>query len=226
MSKSKKIDKDHNRKGYDQWAATYDTDANSTVFADDAAFPKFWSHLKNKRVLEIGCGTGRHTQKLAALTDDITAFDMSPGMLVEARKKPNTGKVKFIESDVFKFEVTPEAAFDGIVCALVVEHIEDLPAFFSKVYSFLKPGGEAFFSEIHPNRMQAGSGARFQSGGNEIWLDSKPHTEGNFIEAINKSGLHLQGKHEILATSELVSHLPAWQKYQGKPMLQIWHLKK
>ena len=205
---------------------TYDTDPNSTVFADDAAFPKFWAHLRGKRVLEIGCGTGRHTQKIAALTDDVTAIDLSAGMLSIAKKNPKLGKVTFLESNIFEFSAKQDAEFDAVISALVIEHIEDLTALFKKISSLLKPGGEGFFSEIHPSRMQAGSGARFQSGGKEIWLDSNAHTEKNFLEAIASSGLILKDKREIMATPELIAHLPTWRKYQGKPMLQIWHIQK
>lgn len=227
MTTKKGIDKAHNKDGYDKWSKSYDSDPNSTVFADETAFPKFWSHLKNKSVLEIGCGTGRHTEKLAALGNTITAIDLSSGMLAQARRKPSLRNVAFVESDVFQFSVNDGHEFDAVVAALVLEHIDDLKVFFKKVSGFLKPGGEAFFSEIHPSRMQAGSGARFRRDDNqEIWLDSLPHLEEHFLDAIKASGLVLKTKCEIMATNELVTHLPEWKKYEGRPMLQIWHIER
>lgn len=220
------IDPKVNREGYDQWSQTYDLDLNSTVFADEEAFPPRWSGLSGKRVLEIGCGTGRHTQRLARLGNDVTALDLSPGMLAVARAKPGLERVRFVESDVFQFR--PDAPYDAVICALVIEHVQDLARFFERVAAFLAPGARGYFSEIHPDRMQAGSGARFRPKGSteEVRLASAPHTEAEFRAAIADAGLTVESSDATLATGSLISQTSAWEKYRGKPMLQLWTLLK
>ncbi len=217
---------DHNRHGYDAWGKSYDTDPNSTVFADEHAFPSFWPSLAGKKVFEIGCGTGRHTTKLVALGADVTALDLSAGMLAVARAKPPLAHVRFLEGDVYRV-TPPDAAYDVVIAALVLEHLPDLPSFFARVAGWLSKGGRAYFSEIHPSRMQAGSGARFRGkDGEEIWLASMAHREDDFRAAIAAAGLNVLTKEDVGATPELLRQRPEWEKYRGRPMLQIWSLGK
>jgi malonyl-CoA O-methyltransferase len=162
-------------------------------------------------VLEIGCGTGRHTERLASQGNDVTALDLSAGMLAVARAKPALAHVRFIEGDVFDLEVAPGEEFDVVLAALVLEHLADLPTFFRRVASWLKAGGSAYFSEIHPSRMQAGSGARFESGGQEIRLHSIAHREEDFRGAIAAAGLIVTRKEEIPATPELIAAQAGWE---------------
>ena len=71
---------EENSKFYDAWAKTYDEDINSTIYIDELYFHKFWGNLNNKKALEIGCGSGRNTQKLAQANHNITAIDISKNM--------------------------------------------------------------------------------------------------------------------------------------------------
>jgi SAM-dependent methyltransferase len=65
--------------------------------------------------LDFGCGVGRLTAPLAALTGAATGVDISPGMLVEARKHPQPG-LTFVDT-------IPSAQFDWVVSAIVLQHV-------------------------------------------------------------------------------------------------------
>ena len=52
-----------NRTNYNTWSKTYDATANPTVAIDEMFFPKMYCDWKGFKVLEIGCGTGRHTKR-------------------------------------------------------------------------------------------------------------------------------------------------------------------
>jgi 2-polyprenyl-3-methyl-5-hydroxy-6-metoxy-1,4-benzoquinol methylase len=215
---------DHNRQGYDAWAKTYESDPNSTVFADDEAFPPLYGPVRGQKVLEIGAGTGRHTVRLVERGNDVTALDLSAGMLAVAKAKPELSGVHFVEGDALAYH--PEETFDAVVGALVLEHVANLGAFFQKVHAWLAPGGRAYFSEIHPSRMEAGSGARFERDGVEIRLASVAHRSEDFRSAAEAAGLKIEEQHETLASPALLAARPEWGKYRGKPMLQIWILSK
>lgn len=60
--------------------------------------------VKPCRVLEVGCGTGTNAIYLAQQGFDVTAIDLSPEALRQAREKANKAnlKINFIEADVTK----------------------------------------------------------------------------------------------------------------------------
>jgi SAM-dependent methyltransferase len=171
---------EHNQRGYDQWAATYDTDPNSTVAADDLAFPRLWSALRGQRVLELGCGTGRHTTRLLAQDNTVVALDLSAEMLARARAR--CPGVHFVHGDVLT--LAPDALgepFQAALSALVLEHVADLPRYFGVLAAHLRPGARYYVSELHPARAQAGRLAHFVDAatGRETWLESTAHAEGS-----------------------------------------------
>lgn len=216
---------DANRAGYDRWAEAYDEGVNSTVAADELAFPPVWAHLKDLEVLEIGCGTGRHTLRLAEAGNRVTGLDLSPGMLAIAREKlKGYSAVRLIEADIMAPDVVDLGLFDAAITALVIEHIGDLPRFFAAVAAHLKPAARLYLSEIHPSRMQAGSGARFEDAktGEVTWLASFAHTEDAVVEAAVSAGFTLVLEADHLADAAFAGRHPGWEKYLNKPMVRIW----
>lgn len=192
---------------------------NSTIAVDDRFFPSAWKHLRG-HVLEIGAGTGRNTAKLLDLGCRVTAVEISPGMLMVARKRLAGREVEFIEGDFLSLPL--EGPFDSALTSLVLEHIEDISAFFRRVAGLLRPGGEFFLSEIHPLRIAAGSQANFSlPSGENIRLVSFAHREEDYLSAARAAGLGLLLNQDVLGDNALASLRPGWEKYLGKPMLKI-----
>ncbi len=67
-------------------------------------------------ILDVGCGTGRHSVELAKRGYRVTGVDISSGMLAEAKKGANKAgvEVEWIHSDASKF-TSPEL-FDAAIC--------------------------------------------------------------------------------------------------------------
>ncbi len=216
-----------NREGYDLWAAQYDTYVNSTVAVDDGHFPPLWAHLSDRDVLEIGCGTGRHTVRLARQGNRVTGIDLSANMLAIARDKLKGARdVRLLEADIMSCDLP--GSFDAALAALVVEHIADLPRFFARVAAMLKPGGELFLSEIHPYRSAAGSGARFvdPQTGEERWLANIPHSGTAILDAARGAGLACTTERDVFGDQALAEQQPEWARYLGKPMIRMWIFQK
>lgn len=211
---------EHNQRGYDQWAATYDTDPNSTVAADDLAFPQLWSALRGLRVLELGCGTGRHTTRLLAQDNTVVALDLSAEMLARARAR--CPGARFVQGDVLALApgVLGEP-FEAALSALVLEHVADLPRYFGVVASHLVPGARYYVSELHPARAQAGRLAHFmdRATGRETWLESTAHAEGHLEAAASAAGLACVHREDVLGSTALGER---WQKYLGRPLTRMW----
>src|SRR4051812_40834623 len=78
---------------YDQWAADYDEQPNNLMLALDAElFDQFLTNtsLHKKVVVDVGCGTGRHWEKINTQEPArLIGFDVSKGMLDVLKKKFN-----------------------------------------------------------------------------------------------------------------------------------------
>ena len=93
----------------------------------------------HSRVLEVGCGTGQLTERLAGLGFSLTAIDIGPSMIAAARQRLNGSAVSF---RVGSFEDFPlaEASFDLIVSGAAF-HWVDPEVRFRKSAQLLRPGG-------------------------------------------------------------------------------------
>lgn len=66
------------------------------------------------RALDFGCGTGRLTHAMCAYADEVTGYDISPGMLEKARARG--GPATYVEA-------LPDGRFDWINSFIVFQHI-------------------------------------------------------------------------------------------------------
>lgn len=102
------------------------------------------------RILDVGCGTGRHAIELARRGFRITGVDISAGMLLQAIAKSRTAGVEidWVHADAASF--TPVEPFDAVIClcgsAFTLADIEADPAehdaaILQMVSAALHPGG-------------------------------------------------------------------------------------
>jgi 2-polyprenyl-3-methyl-5-hydroxy-6-metoxy-1,4-benzoquinol methylase len=93
------------------------------------------------RVLEIGCGQGHLTKRLAERGIDITGIDANPN----ASHVSGSERVLYMMAEALQFD---DGVFDSIVSVHAIEHIPDLKGAFAEMSRILKPGGKALF--IYP----------------------------------------------------------------------------
>jgi 2-polyprenyl-3-methyl-5-hydroxy-6-metoxy-1,4-benzoquinol methylase len=94
---------------FENYAETYETEVYTKGTIGEIDFiEKEIKHDKSKKILDIGCGTGRHSIELAKRGYNITGIDLSECMLEMAKQKTKEAKVKveFIKADAryLKFE--------------------------------------------------------------------------------------------------------------------------
>ncbi|MCP2273491.1 class I SAM-dependent DNA methyltransferase [Actinokineospora diospyrosa] len=120
------------------------------AFADVVAGP----------VVEVGCGTGRVAAYLDALGLDVTGIDLSPGMLVIARR--DHPGLRFIEGSILDLEL-PDSSVAGVIAWYSIIHLppDRLPMAFAEFARILRPGGHlqlAFHVGDQRNRKTEGYG--------------------------------------------------------------------
>ncbi|MDE0066468.1 MAG: methyltransferase domain-containing protein [Acidimicrobiaceae bacterium] len=102
------------------------------------------------RLLDLGCGFGRHTYEALARGADVVSCDMSPAELESIR---NTAPL-LIDDGLFDAELShtlvqgdgttlpfADGSFDKVIASEVLEHVVDDDAAFSELLRVLKPGG-------------------------------------------------------------------------------------
>jgi malonyl-CoA O-methyltransferase len=147
------------------------------------------ANLNFKSILETGCGTGKNTSFLSQIGAKVHALDFSPGMIEKAREKVKAENVRFSIADLTQKWPCEDAAYDLIVCNLVLEHIEDLSFIFSEAYRVLEPGGKFLVNELHPFRQYEGKKARFATGDRVSEIPAFVHHISDFVNAASEKGL-------------------------------------
>lgn len=82
------------------------------------------------RVLEIGCGAGVFTRRLAPLADHVLAIDVAPAAIARARAAQGEPHVEFAVADVMDYTFKRAAPFDLIVMAETIYFVGWLYSFF------------------------------------------------------------------------------------------------
>jgi len=101
-------------------------------------------------VLELACGTGQWTPRLAARARSVTAVDAAAEVLAVARARTASPTVRFLEADLFEWQ--PPRRYDTVFFAFWLSHVPPtrLPDFWHTVASALAPGGKAIFIDDGP----------------------------------------------------------------------------
>lgn len=107
------------------------------------------------RILDIGCGNGLSTRRLASLGAQVVGIDFSEHMIACARSRTQPHE-KSIEYRVL--DATDEAAlleqgdrsFDAAVSAMVLMDMAEIDPLLRALTQLLRPGGCFVFSVMHP----------------------------------------------------------------------------
>lgn len=111
--------------------------------------------FRGKTVLEIACGTGYWTHKIAETATNILATDINESVLEIARLKTYPfDNVHFSQADLYNIQAKPlsESLFGGFIWSHI--KLEELPHFMDATHALVQPGGLIVFMD---NRYVEGS---------------------------------------------------------------------
>jgi len=227
------IDIDHlpTRDGYDRWAEIYDGESNPLAAIEEPHVDALLGEVRDLKVLDLGCGTGRHTVRLAARGANVTAIDFSEGMLDRARAKTAQFNVRFIAHDLATPLPLADQSFDRVLCGLVLDHIADLRLIFSEMRRVCRPataGGSIVVSIMHPAMMLRGVQARFTdpATGRETRPASVANQISDYVMAALDAGLMIDQLSEHAVNDDLARRAPRAEKYLGWLLLMMLRLRR
>jgi tellurite methyltransferase len=122
-------------------------------YAFDEPFPRFEDLVKVfqqydcKRILDLGCGRGRHVLALAQLGFQVVGIDAAPTGLRLARKRhKNKGVANFVLGDMTQPLPFQSECFDGLMSTQVIHHamIDEIRGVIGEIHRVVKVGGIAF----------------------------------------------------------------------------------
>lgn len=215
------------QEGYDRWSEIYDSEDNSLIALDEQFTPPLLGDVTALQVVDLGCGTGRVSLRLAGAGAQVTAVDFSEGMVEKARSKPAWSRVRFISHDLSKPLPFPDAAFDRVVSALVLEHLSNLDLYFRECKRICRPDGCIIHSTMHPAMFLRGVSAHFTdpATGRDVAPASLPYQISDFVMAATRAGLKINHLSEHAVDEALAARSRRAEKYLHWPMLLVMRLK-
>lgn len=118
------------------------------------------------RVLDLGCGTGRHSIYLAKQGFSVVASDIAPTGLDIARSKARSLGLKNIEFKLHDMRGIPlgNDYIDGVICIWVLPHgkLEDITTTVHEIHRILKSGGTVITDLLSVDTESYGTGREIE----------------------------------------------------------------
>lgn len=216
------------REGYDRWAAIYDDEDNPLIAVEGPEVARVLGEVRGLAVLDVGCGTGRHSIELARTGAEVTGVDFSAGMLEKARRKKGAEAIRFLQHDASSPLPFEAGSFDRVISCLVVDHVRDLAAFFAELGRVCRPDGFIVVSVMHPAMMLKGVQARFKDPLTEevVRPESVANQISDYVLGAINAGLQIREMSEHAVGEEVVARAPRAEKYLGWPILLLMKLTR
>ncbi|MBI5783598.1 MAG: bifunctional 2-polyprenyl-6-hydroxyphenol methylase/3-demethylubiquinol 3-O-methyltransferase UbiG [Gammaproteobacteria bacterium] len=180
--------------------------------------------LKDKRVLDIGCGGGILTEAMAALGADVTGIDLGEAPLAVAKLhlKESGRKVNYRRVSAEELAREQPDAYDVVTCLEMLEHVPDPASTVAACASLVKPGGQVFFSTINRNPKSF----LFAIVGAEYLLKLLPRGTHEYLKFIRPSELERMCRAAGLGTRELTGmhYHPLTRHYSLGPGVDVNYL--
>jgi ubiquinone/menaquinone biosynthesis C-methylase UbiE len=160
--------------GYDLWASTYDSESGNVVLnVERTVFSDILSRvgLRNKTVVDVGCGTGRHwDQILKTKPATLSGYDVSTEMISRLRRKfPDARACLLRDGRLFE---TPNASVDVLISTLVLAHSPSLETALREWNRVLRPHADIVVTDFHPAALDKGALRTFRHEGRLMAVES------------------------------------------------------
>lgn len=219
---------------YNIWAKNYDSQpGNLMLDIDELTLSKLLKQVavSNRKIADIGCGTGRHWQKIYAENPaSLDGFDVSAGMLSRLKEKFPQANIHQITNNLFN-EI-PSQSFDVVISTLTIAHIADLAQALTAWSRILKTESDLLITDFHPKTLAFGGKRTFMSENGLISVQNFVHYTSQIKDILAQLGFTLIAQEEIFI-DETFKHyyaaknaLAVYETYKGFPILYGLHFRR
>lgn len=219
---------------YNIWADNYDHQpGNLMLDLDEQVFSGLLHQINidNKRVADIGCGTGRHWDKLfKARPLSVTGFDVSAGMLKHLQDKYPQADTYCITDNQFSF--IPDNTYDLIVSTLTIAHIENINEALNAWARIACEQADIIITDFHPIALAAGGQRTFEYNKSQIAVENHVHHVYEIEKILLKQGFNTIALDERVVDENVKSYYAAkdalhvYDKFYGSKIIYGIHLKR
>jgi len=173
---------------YAEWAPTYSPyPHNALMEVEQMVVLSLLPPVSGRRVLDVGCGTGRYMRLVAALGAQVMGIDLSPAMLSRAR---DDGAV-VARGDMAALPVK-SATCDVVLCGLSIMDVGALAAVVKEFARVLRPRGVLVCSTLHPSGREQGWRRTFDAADGRRTLPAHWHSRDDHTRACREAGLNVE----------------------------------
>lgn len=183
---------------YGELAASYPrAPENALMRLEQDAVLALLPPVAGRRVLDLGCGSGRWLLQLAARKPrQLVGCDFVAGMLLRAGEERQRHQAALVQAGALALPFRA-ASFDLVVSGLVLGHVADLAGAIAEIGRVLAPGGHALYSDLHPAGARAGWRRDLEGpAGRRLAVRHHVHLLEDHRAALLGAGLQLQDLRE------------------------------
>lgn len=141
---------DKQKKEFDNYFQQIGLPDNRALRIEIESLLQFIGSLEGKRVLDLGCGTGRNGLKLAQYANEVIGYDISEVAVAKANENAKQLGIKNFHAELNNFSNVAEESFDVILCVNMLHHSASPLQVLVSVKKALRPGGQLIIFENNP----------------------------------------------------------------------------
>jgi ubiquinone/menaquinone biosynthesis C-methylase UbiE len=175
--------------GYSKWAPTYDEALNPLISLESRIMRNLLTNLRDKRVLDAGCGTGRWIQYLTAQHARACGIDLCEPMLQQAIRKHNVSS-RCAAGDLNRLPFASNT-FDLALCSLTLSYTPDIRC---AVAELSRVARTVIITDLHPEAMRRGWTRSFREKGTTWEIEHFPYSLHQLESAADSAGLRMAAR--------------------------------
>ena len=214
--------------GYNHWASSYDCQDNPLIILEEPVTLELIGQVQGKRVLDLGCGTGRYCALLADREALVIGIDCSKKMMEQAKKNVSArSRIELHHGTIDRVDF-PDQHFDLVVSALTLNHMPALEPTLREAVRVLKDSGMLIISDIHPFWPVSGHDyvEFFDETGQEYRIPEFPHLFEEYWRILIQLGMRIEEIREPRISDQLIVQIPSLEGYEGMPLAMVLKARK